>query len=206
MNEDQLLKILIQYAQELGFKWRIIKKGIPRIYFKERVITIKQKDLILYHVLHEVAHILLGPAQDTKLSIAEKELLAEGISMVVRDILGFEKHPGDDHYLTSWLEVLNVTRTEFYEQHQDEIAAHAKTIAKRIRSERGTTVPFTGRRRPLATSGAFIGSTSVSNYRPGMRLCHDLPHKLSQDNGTTTEGHGTPQCLFQSAHCPARMR
>jgi hypothetical protein len=200
MTEAMILEILMRYVQELGYSLRLIENDIPRIYFDAKIITIKREDLIVYHVLHELAHILLGPSDTTRRSIAKHELLAEGISIVVRDVLGFEPHPKDAHYLKSWLAKLRTSREKFYKQHTDEIARYAKVIAQRIRRERGTSVPFKGRQRVLATSGEFVGSTGQSNYRSGVRLCHALPGRIQRHGCTTTEGHGTPECVLQSAH------
>lgn len=206
MKEELLVEILIQYANELGYKWEIITNDVPRVFFDAKVITIKKEDLVLYHVLHEVVHILIGACEDTKESIARSELLAEGISIVVRDVLGFEPHTGDNHYLNFWLRKLKTTRTKFYEQNDAVIVKYAKVIAKRIRRERGTTVPFKGCKRKLAASGAFIRGSRVDNYRPGVRLCHALPDRLQRRDCTTTEGHDTPKRLFKSAHHLARIR
>lgn len=200
MQEELIVAILIKYARELGYTWHYVVDDVPRVFFDAKVITIEKEDLILYHVLHEVAHILIGPSGKAVKSIAKHELLAEGVSIVVRDVLGFEPHAKDDGYLQSWLKKLKTTKTAFYQMYEGEITRHAKTIASRIRRESGTTVPFKGCKRSLAPSGAFIGGGRERNYRSGVRLCHSLPDGIQRCHGVTTEGHDAPERLLQRAH------
>ena len=200
MKEVLLVEILVKYAQELGYTWQFVEDDVPRVFFDAKVVTIEREDLILYHVLHEVAHILIGPSGKAVKSIAKHELLAEGVSIVVRDVLGFESHAKDDAYLQSWLKKLKMTKTAFYQLYESVIVKHAKTIASRIRRESGTTVPFRGCKRSLAPSGAFIRGNGERYHSSGVRLCHALPGGVQRYYGVTTEGHDAPERLLCSAH------
>ena len=133
MNEDELVAILLKYAEERGYRWALVTKGVPRIQYDKKVIVIKPQDVVLYHVLHEVAHLLLGAPDDTSEASARSEVLAESISIVVRRILGFAPHPGDVAYIDGWLDTLGLSREEFFTEYGQLVATHARTIALRIK-------------------------------------------------------------------------
>mgnify|MGYP001289411848 CR=1 FL=1 len=158
MEELQVVKILMRYANELGYQWYEKKTGAPRVFFKSKIVTIKKQDVVLYHVLHEVAHMVLGPCGDSKEEIAVNEAIAESVSMVVRDLLGFKPHPADQGYLNAWLGKISVERGAFITEHKAEIMKAAKVIAKRVREEDAKSIPFKGCKRELTQSRAYVCS------------------------------------------------
>ncbi len=155
MNENEIVLILLEYIKELGYKVKIIPSGVPTVSYVKKEVRLTREDVILYHVLHEVAHMLLGDYENTPEAEALNEALAESTSIVVRNVLGFEKHPHDDLYIDLNLRRLGKSRKQFFNEYGALIKRNAKVILKRIKQTNGKGVPFVGCKRVLTAGRTY---------------------------------------------------
>jgi hypothetical protein len=157
MQEAQLVDILMKMAERLGYKWRIENIEFPTVKYFEKVISLRAEDLVLYHVLHEIAHILIGYNKDgSDKNTALNEAMAESISIRVRTTLGFALHAGDATYVQGWLESARISRKTFEKQYGSVIQAHTATILDYLSKGRDESTVVNRCVQQLATHRAVI--------------------------------------------------
>jgi len=152
MTEAEIVKILTKFAEEQGYKLDTGWRGQPRINFTKHKIQINASELSLYHLLHEVAHVLLGTFDSTGNETAKNEVLAESISIVVRKVLGFAPHPLDEIYVAAWLSRTGMSREAFFDMYGSIIEQHAKAIIRRIEQDDACSNPACEQQRCLVGS------------------------------------------------------
>jgi Zn-dependent peptidase ImmA (M78 family) len=149
-------------AEQRGYTIKNQNKDYPETNFTRKTITIAKKDMNIFHVLHELAHVFIGVHTNER-SFRLNEAIAEAISIRVRQELGFTVSDEDYAYIFGHLSHTNITVNEFA-KYKDKIEAVSKTIIKEIRKECYASNFITrGSRRPKSTGNSLRSIATVAH-------------------------------------------
>jgi len=154
MQETRLVQVLMELGRRKKFSWRITNNDCPITNFTDMRVEIHKKDLILYHVAHELAHIYIGACASAKEEPLH-EILAEQIAVEVKAAFGYERTADDQEYIRGWARYGKITKAAI-KNYEAYVLGISASIVKETRRIYDASYAIGGSGKPVGQYSARV--------------------------------------------------